>query len=228
MSAPSPAEPTAAAPKKSKKLLIIIVLALLVVGGGGGGFFYYKSASAATPKEAAGKTKKSKAAEKDEEGQGEGEEEAEKASKKGKESEDEGDKGKHSEEEDEEESDASHKADSGLPDDSKVTRVIELEPFIVNLADKGEAHYLRLTVNVGVGESEEGHESGGEKGKADPLFTNRVRNAMLAVLTTKTSDDVLSAEGKNTLRKQLLKATRKVSEEPHVYAIYITDFIVQL
>ncbi|MEJ7617237.1 MAG: flagellar basal body-associated FliL family protein [Pyrinomonadaceae bacterium] len=243
MSAPSTAEPTAAAapPKKSKKLLIIIVLTLLVVAGGGGGgyFFFFKSASAATSKETAGKSKKSKAVEKDEEGEEEedkeedaeeDEKESKKASGKGEEPEVEGKKGKHAEEEesDEEESEASHKKTSANPDDSKVTRVIELEPFIVNLADKGEAHYLRLTVNVGVGESEEGHESGGEKGKADPLFTTRVRNAMLAVLTTKTSDEILSAEGKSVLRKELLKATRKVSAEPHVYAVYITDCIVQL
>ena len=51
---------------------------------------------------------------------------------------------------------------------------------------------------------------------------------MLAVLTTKKSEDVLSVEGKTKLRKELLEAAQAASEEPHVEAIYITDFIVQL
>lgn len=206
MSAPSSTEPSAAPKKSKKKLIIIFALVLLIVGGGGGGFLFYKRAIAATP-ETAEKSKKSKAADNEEE------------------SEEEGSDGEESKEEGEE-SEGSHEEDSAHIDDSEVKQIIELQPFIVNLADKDEARYLRLTVNVGVGESEGGE--GGEKGKVDPLFTTRVRNAMLAVLTTKTSDEVLSAEGKNTLRKELLKATRKASEEPQVHAIYITDFIVQL
>src|SRR5205823_4063522 len=58
--------------------------------------------------------------------------------------------------------DKSKSKDPGVQDDSKVKQVIELQPFIINLADKGESRYLRLTINLGVG---------GEKGeeKADPL-----------------------------------------------------------
>jgi len=112
--------------------------------------------------------------------------------------------------------------DSALPDDSKVKQVIELQPFIVNLADKGEARYLRLTISIGIGGEEKGEE------KADPLFTARVRNALMSVMTAKTSDEVLSVDGKNTLRKELLQAAKSVSKTPKVYAIYITDFIVQL
>jgi flagellar FliL protein len=108
-----------------------------------------------------------------------------------------------------------------LPDDSAVKQVIELQPFVVNLADKNEARYLRLTVSIGLGAAKDGE-------KPDPLFTTRARNAMLAVLTAKTSDDVLTAEGKAKLRKELLKAAQSAIEEPHIEAIYITDFIVQL
>jgi len=69
----------------------------------------------------------------------------------------------------------------------------------------------------------------GEEGeeKPDPVFTTRVRNAVLAVLMTKSSADVLSAEGKAALRKELLQAIRAAAEEPRVLAIYITELIVQ-
>jgi len=109
-----------------------------------------------------------------------------------------------------------------MPDDAEVKQVMELQPFIVNLADKDGARYLRLTVSLGIG----GESTGSEK--PDPLFTTRVRNAMLAVLTTKTSQEVLTTEGKTALRKELLHAASSAVSEPEVYAIYITDFIVQL
>lgn len=109
-----------------------------------------------------------------------------------------------------------------MPDDGEVKQVMELQPFIVNLADKDGARYLRLTVSLGIG----GESTGSEK--PDPLFTTRVRNAMLAVLTTKTSQEVLTTEGKAALRKELLHAASTAVSEPEVYAIYITDFIVQL
>jgi len=113
-------------------------------------------------------------------------------------------------------------AATDLPDDGEVKQVMELQPFIVNLADKEGARYLRLTVSLGIGGE------GKETEKPDPLFTTRVRNAMLAVLTTKTSQEVLTTEGKAALRKELLHAASSAVSEPEVYAIYITDFIVQL
>jgi flagellar FliL protein len=89
------------------------------------------------------------------------------------------------------------------------------------LSDTSDARYLRMTVSLGMGESETPE-------KPNPLFTTKVRNAMISVLTTKTSEQVLSADGKAALRKELLEAARSVSDEPQVIAIYITDFIVQL
>lgn len=109
---------------------------------------------------------------------------------------------------------------NALPDDRSVKQVVELQPFIINLSDAESARYLRMTVSLGIGEE------AGEK--PDQLFLTRVKNAMLAVLTTKKSDEVLTVEGKAKLRKELLKAAQAASEEPHVEAIYITDFIVQL
>jgi flagellar basal body-associated protein FliL len=79
-----------------------------------------------------------------------------------------------------------------------------------------------MTVSLGI----DGAEVAGEK--PDQLFTTRVRNALLAVLSEKKSDQILTVEGKNKLRKELLKAAQSASENPEVKAIYITDFIVQL
>jgi flagellar protein FliL len=109
-------------------------------------------------------------------------------------------------------------ADGG---DAAVTQVIELQPFIVNLADKNESRYLRMSISLGIADAE------GEA-KADPLFTTKIRNAILATISTLTSDQILTVEGKAELRKQMLTAARAAASKPEVLTIYITDFIVQM
>ncbi|HMZ79465.1 MAG TPA: hypothetical protein PLL06_07185, partial [Acidobacteriota bacterium] len=42
----------------------------------------------------------------------------------------------------------------GLSHDGEVEQVIELQPFVVNLADDTEAAYLRMGISVGFGNSE--------------------------------------------------------------------------
>jgi flagellar FliL protein len=101
-----------------------------------------------------------------------------------------------------------------------VNQVIELQPFIVNLADKNESRYLRMTISLGVAEAGEA--------KVDPVFTTKVRNAILAVISARTSDEILTVEGKAALRKEMLGAARGAADKPEVLTIYITDFIIQM
>ncbi|HKX32646.1 MAG TPA: flagellar basal body-associated FliL family protein [Blastocatellia bacterium] len=210
--------------KKGSKMMIIIIAAVLLLGGGGAAGYFFVWKGKASAEEEKGKEKekekgKKKHGEDDEEEKDSHEEEGEDG-EHAKEGEHEG-AGEGEHEEGEKKSKPKPKfAKISLPDDSEVKQVIELQPYIVNLADKDAARYLRLTVSVGVGE-------GGEE-KPSPVFITRVRNAMLAVLTTKSSDEVLTSEGKAQLRKELLKAARQASKEPEVQAIYITEFIVQL
>lgn len=191
--------------KKGKKKLFLIAAALLLVAAlGGGGFFVYRARASSSEDEAgskkgAGKRAKGKDKDKDEGDDEKGDHEAEGEKKGG-------------------EKDEAEEAEA---DESEVKEVVELQPFIINLADEEEPRYLRMTISLGLAEGE------GEE-KPDPLYTTKVRNALLNVMTAKRSQDVLTVEGKERLRKQLLSAARKAVDEPHVAAIYITDFIVQL
>lgn len=182
--------------KKGFKKLIILVLIVLALGGAGGYFYFSRSSSASETAEKSEKETKKSSSQKASEEDAESDENSEK-------------------------SEISAEIEESLPDDEDVKNIIELEPFIVNLADDDQARYLRMTVSLGVGGEAEGE-------KPDTIFITRVRNAMLAVLSVKTSDDVLTIKGKSKLRKQLLEAAQAASEEPEVMAIYITDFIVQL
>lgn len=197
---------TAAAPpaKKSKiKILILALVLLLIVGGAGGGGYYFWSKSGEAKEETAEKGKKSKDSEKTDETD---------------ETEETGETGEKAESSP---ASSSKSLQAALPEDADVNKIIEIQPFIVNLADTEQSRYLRMTVSLGVGGEEESE-------KPDQLFLTRVRNAMLAVLSDKKSEEILSIEGKTKLRKELLEASQAAAEEPRVLAIYITDFIVQL
>jgi flagellar FliL protein len=189
------------APRSFKKIIIIAVVLLLA---GGGGFYYWRSSSAAATEAAAEKSEKTS---------------ADKKTKAKKESSDANDDSVDTEKSVKK----SNSLKTALPEDDDVKKVIELPPFIVNLADTEQSRYLRMTVSLGVGGDE-----GGAEEKPDQLFITRVRNAMLAVLGDKTSEEILTVEGKAKLRKELLKAAQAASDEPQVQAIYITDFIIQL
>lgn len=103
--------------------------------------------------------------------------------------------------------------------DADVKHVIELAPFIVNLNDPNESRYLRMTISLGVDEADE---------KVDPLYTTKIRNAILATVGNKTSEEILTTEGKAKLREEILHAAQSAAQKPEVLAIYITDFIVQM
>ena len=180
--------------KKGKLFLILGLIVVLLAGGAVGSFYFWSRSSAAAAEKTESKDKEKKSNSKKSADEN-GEEKSEK-------------------------SDNPASLENALPDDEDVKHIVELQPFIVNLADAESARYLRMTVSLGMGEAE------GEK--PDPLFLTRVKNAMLAVLTTKKSEDVLTVEGKAKLRQELLKAAQAASAKPHVEAIYITDFIVQL
>ena len=192
----------AAAPKKKGKIIIIIALVAAVGAGAAGSFFFIQS-SAPKSKTGSQKSKKSDEAENDQRQDKESADDKE--AKSGDKAS--GDKGKPD------------NAALLMPKDQDVKSVIEIQPFILNLADKEDNRFLRVSMSLGLGdESEE---------KPDTLFMTRVRSAVLSVLMTKTSAEVLSLEGKAALRKEMLQAIRNAADEPHVEAIYITELIVQ-
>ena len=205
---PTPSnEPTK---KPANKSLLIIVAVTVLLLSGGGVFFYLQKVKANDENAAVETNKKDK--------------DSKTSKSKAKEEKDDDDEDDEELEEmiatnSEEKSKKPKSLALLLPKDKDVKQVIEIQPFILNLADVEESRYLRLAVSIGIG--------GETESKPEPLFTARLRNALLAVLMTKTSQEVLSIEGKIALRKELLKAAQRVIKEPEIETIYITELIVQ-
>jgi|SRR5579871_2189240 flagellar FliL protein len=102
--------------------------------------------------------------------------------------------------------------------------LIPLEGFTVNLADPGETHFLRVTISLGIDRLPEGVEK--DKPTA-AIPVARVRDAILAVLTTCKADELLTADGKSQLKRNVLAAVQKHVPELGVREVYFTEFLVQ-
>lgn len=114
---------------------------------------------------------------------------------------------------------------SRTPDTSQAPKyLIHLEGFTVNLADPEETHFLRVTMDLGVDRLPEGADR--EKSMTY-LPLGRIRDAVLGVLTVCKADVLLTPEGKNQLKKNLVNALNQNVPELGVREVYFTEFLVQ-
>jgi flagellar FliL protein len=99
--------------------------------------------------------------------------------------------------------------------------VVALETFLVNLADKGGARYMRTTLKLVVPD-----EKIAEKVTKNEVAITRARSAILELLTTKTSDELVTAEGKTALKHAICERVSPVFGV-EVSDVLFADFVVQ-
>lgn len=104
--------------------------------------------------------------------------------------------------------------------DTAPVAIIHLESFIVNLADTEQIAYLRASIDLGVGKPP-------TKKEGDSLPTAPIRDAILGVLATRKSTELLTSDGKMKLKQDLLAALKNKVPDLDVQEIYFTDFLVQ-
>ncbi len=105
-----------------------------------------------------------------------------------------------------------------------LTKNVMLEPLLVNLADEDGHSYLRLGV-VLAEEAEKDAKAKEEKPVAGADAA--VRDAVLSVLGKKHASELLGANGKEELKKELKDALEAKVPEAKVQSVYFTDFLVQ-
>ena len=97
--------------------------------------------------------------------------------------------------------------------------IFSLETFIVNLADKGGNRYLRVTMDLELGNPE--LES--ELNQRLP----QVRNSILMILPTKRFEDISTVQGKTTLRDEMMETINGYLLKGKITNIYFKEFVVQ-
>jgi flagellar FliL protein len=102
--------------------------------------------------------------------------------------------------------------------------LVHLDGFTVNLADKEETHFLRVTMDLGIDRLPDG----ADKEKLTTLLpVARIRDSILSVLTVCKADELLTPEGKAQLKKNLVATFNHNIPELGVRDVYFTEFLVQ-
>lgn len=94
-----------------------------------------------------------------------------------------------------------------------------MEPFIVNLLDKGGKRYLKVRMELELPNENLTNELTRRKAQ--------LRDTILLLLTSKSFDNVNRLEGKFQLRSELMFRINQVLQTGKIQALYFTEFVVQ-
>jgi len=103
----------------------------------------------------------------------------------------------------------------------EVKSIIPLEPFLVNLADMDDIRFLRATIQLGMSEVLK------EPPGKDSIEMATIRDVIVGVLSAKTSDQVMTSEGKDILREEIRVIINDRLPKNRVAEVFIVDFAVQ-
>jgi flagellar FliL protein len=100
--------------------------------------------------------------------------------------------------------------------------LVKLEPFVVNLADVGSSRYLRITLELLVEDAERAEEL-----EKDRVSLTKARSAILELLTTQLSTELVKPEGKAALRQAIKEVVAHAVNHLEVIDVLFSDFVVQ-
>jgi flagellar protein FliL len=107
--------------------------------------------------------------------------------------------------------------------------VIALPTFTVNLADQDAQRYLRTTLSLVVNDVEKAASlsgDGGHKPAGEPVRIAMARSAILELLTTQTAETLMTADGKQALKKAIAERASKAFKFK-VNDVLLSEFVVQ-
>src|SRR5262245_27086790 len=105
---------------------------------------------------------------------------------------------------------------------SQPTGIVSFEPFVVNLADPGAPHFLRISVRLIDANEEEA-----KKIEESQVQLMRLRSGIVDLLSSETSQHIVSADGKAALKKEIAERAAKIIEPIEVADVLFSDFVVQ-
>jgi flagellar protein FliL len=115
----------------------------------------------------------------------------------------------------------SHKSANQEPKKAQVKAVLPLESFLVNLADHDNICFVKATFQLGLEEEWKGESK-------NSVEMASIRDAIISLLTSKTSDQLMTSQGKDKLREEIRLRVNAVSPKVKVVEVYIYDFVIQL
>ncbi|MFO0752725.1 MAG: flagellar basal body-associated protein FliL [Thermodesulfovibrionales bacterium] len=97
--------------------------------------------------------------------------------------------------------------------------MVALDPFVVNLSDNNGNRFLKVTMQLEV--------AGPAIMEKAKNKTPQLRDAVITLLTSKTSDALVSPEGKLQLKDEVNIMANQILGSNSVKNVYLTDFVMQ-
>lgn len=97
--------------------------------------------------------------------------------------------------------------------------ILDLNTFIVNLADEDTQRFLKTSISLEM-LAAEGIQEANDR-------MPQIKDYIVTLLPTKKSAELLSAEGKQILRNQLMEGLNQIMTKGKINALYFTDFVIQ-
>jgi flagellar FliL protein len=119
-----------------------------------------------------------------------------------------------------------------LPAEPIKTKLVPLDPLLVNLADPDGRSYLRIAMTLKLEDpppdpKAKPKEEKAEKGAPKNEFEAAERDAAFSILGKETTSDLLAPDGKERLKKDLTASFKEHVPEIKVVDVLITEFLVQ-
>lgn len=114
--------------------------------------------------------------------------------------------------------------------------MVDMSTKIINLVDPGGHRYIRVTIVVEFAPDNPEFESLPEEEKTAYLteFEEKINtrlpimdDTIITLLSTKTYEDLYTAEGKELLRMEIMQMLSQRLTDMHILSIYFTEFVVQ-
>jgi flagellar FliL protein len=106
-----------------------------------------------------------------------------------------------------------------LPPAKAAPVVVDLDPFLVNLADTAQTRFAKITIKL------ESSASGFSEQMDEHL--HQVRDSLLLLISSKRYDDIRTVEGKLDLRSNIVERVNAILGGEKASAAYFTEFVIQ-
>ena len=104
-------------------------------------------------------------------------------------------------------------------DPEEVGPVIDLDPFVLNLADRDQLRYLKVSIKLQLDRPEELTDY------KDKLPA--IRDALLVLLTSKESRGLRTVDGKMLVRDEIGGRINAIMKKGKIRQVFFTEFIIQ-
>jgi flagellar FliL protein len=108
------------------------------------------------------------------------------------------------------------------PEPEHATGIVKMEPFVVNLADTGASRFLRCNLSLVVAD-----EALAKEIEEKPVELARVRSAILELLALQQADQLVTPEGKEALKQQIVERAAHAVHELKVADVLFSEFVIQ-